>query len=86
MGTRHRERIMGDVDALLGDESLTRLERLKLLNEVHQRIAHDALAAGVEQALNGGETWAAVGDALGMRSRQHAQQQWSRRLTARRLA
>ena len=78
MGTRHRERIMGDVDALLGDESLTRLERLKLLNEVHQRIAHDALAAGVEQALNGGETWAAVGDALGMRSRQHAQQQGHR--------
>jgi len=85
MTTRHREQIMGDVDALLADDSLSPLERLQLLNEVYQRIGHDALAAGVEKALSKGETWAAVGDALGMRSRQHAQQQWGRRLTARRL-
>lgn len=85
MTTNHRERILAAVDALLEDETLTTLERLKLLNDVHGRISHDKMPAAVESALDHGETWAAVGDSLGLRSRQAAQQQWSRRLTARRL-
>jgi hypothetical protein len=83
--TNHRERILAAVTDLLADASLTELERLRLMQEVHGHMSHAYMPRAVEQALDHGETWAAVADALGLRSRQAAQQQWSRRLTARRL-
>lgn len=84
--TDYRRRVLALLADLDRDGALTDLERLAVLNELQHHLSAEAMPNAVQTALDHGETWAAVGSALGLRSRQHAQQQWSRRLTARRLA
>lgn len=81
---RARRKGFAAVEAISNDPNLTDLERVAVLRAVNEALHLEAMPAAVEAALDHGATWSAVGDALGV-TKQAAQQQWSRRLTARRL-
>jgi hypothetical protein len=83
--TRALSKVYEALDELINDGELSDLERLRIVHELHGFVGHHTMPEAVEKCLDHGETWASVADTLGLKSRQAAQQQWGRRLTARRL-